>query len=425
MRYFFILGSNAVLSSAEIIALLDGRYFTITATYKHALIVDAVEGQKLNVEQMMSRLGGTVKIGEIIEEDLDIIPDVIINKCSEYLLGREDVGGKLVFGYSVYSLNAESPARHAATVFGKVKRVGMIVKKRLNEAGRNARWVTNKQGSDLSSVIVAKNDLIEYGAEFVVLAKGDKFHLGVTKIVQPFEEFSQSDYGRPERDTVQGMLPPKLARIMVNLIHVSRELKDLKLLDPFCGSGTILSESLKVGFTHIIGSDKNKVAVESTQKNLDWMSDHWLEAHPEFTFDLRVSDAREIGNLLPAASVDAIVTEPYLGPPMKGRESRGQMQKQLHELSRLYRESLTNWRKCLKPGSPVVIALPVYIYGLEKHGISLKEILPKGYSPDPLMPSMMLSRLGTKETKNRGLLYGRLKQHVWREIIRLRYEPEG
>ena len=35
--------------------------------------------------------------------------------------------------------------------------------------------------------------------------------------MQDFEQWGARDYGRPSRDAVRGMLPPKLARMMVNL----------------------------------------------------------------------------------------------------------------------------------------------------------------------------------------------------------------
>jgi len=222
---------------------------------------------------------------------------------------------------------------------------------------------------------------------------------------------------------VQGMLPPKLARIMINLIHVSRETTDVRLLDPFCGSGTVLSEALRMGFVDLVGSDKNPEAVAATQKNLVWIAERWPEAMPVGAVqEVIVSEAREIGTKLGAKSIDAIVAELYLGAPKRGSEKRGDLQRELGDLQKMYREALANWRHCLKPGSPLVLAFPVYIYGPEKHGINVKEFEALGLRAEALLPSPMLARLGVRETKNRGLMYGRNDQRVWREIVRLRYE---
>ena len=69
-RHFFILGSNPVLSIAEIIALLPGREFTMTEMYKQAAVVDAIAGSALDAKAMMERLGGTIKIGSIFGKEV-------------------------------------------------------------------------------------------------------------------------------------------------------------------------------------------------------------------------------------------------------------------------------------------------------------------------------------------------------------------
>lgn len=421
MRHFFILGTNPVLSTAEIIALLDGRDFTVTEMHKQALIVDAANGATLDAKGLMSRLGGTIKIGTIVEEDLAISAEVLTEKMLAGLSHRVADIGNATFGMSVYSIDGDNPANKAAAVAGKFKRVGMEVKRRLKEAGCAARFVMPQVGTALTSVAVGKNKMLEDGAEFVALVKGDRLLLGKTDVIQPFEEFSTVDYGRPERDTVQGMLPPKLARIMINLIHVSREVKGVTLMDPFCGSGTVLTEALQMGFRELFGSDKNPDAVTGTQKNVEWLQSKGLAPNDGSSHvAIFASDAREVSAKVGPASIDAIVSEPYLGPPRTGREKRGEIQKTLSDLSNLYFDCLSDWRKILKPGAPVVLALPVYIMGIEKHGINVNEFADLGFRTEPLLPNLILSRLGVRETKNHGLLYGRNDQHVWREIVRLR-----
>ncbi len=421
MRYFFILGTNPVLSTAEIIALLDGRHFTVTEMYKQALIVDAAPGFTLDAQGLMGRLGGTVKIGAILAEGLAVDAEVLETRMLEGLAPRVADIGSATFGLSIYSLESDKPSTKAATAAQRFRDVGMRVKRRLKDAGCAARWVKPQVGTALTSASVGNNRLLMDGAEFVALVKGDAMMFGRTEVIQPYEDFSAVDYGRPERDTVQGMLPPKLARIMINLIHVSREVTDIGLMDPFCGSGTILTEALRIGFSRLYGSDKNPAAVEATRKNLAWIEE---SGHGKGAGDVALfaADARNIRQHLGGAAIDAIVTEPYLGPPLKGTERRGELQKTLDELTKLYYEALSSWRAVLKPGAPVVMAMPVFIHGMEKHGISVGQFETLGYRTESLLPSLILSRLGTRETKNKGLLYGRNDQHVWREIVRFRLE---
>lgn len=409
-----------MLSTAEIIALLPGQKFTVTEMYKHALIVDAAPESELDHAGLMSRLGGTVKIGHIIAENMPVESGAFRDLVLEHLSGRVTDIGNATFGYSIYSLEAKKPASKAAVTALKFRGVGMEVKRKLKTAGCAARWVRPKMGAAITSVSVAKNKLLVDGAEFVVLAKEDGMFVGKTDVVQPFEEFSETDYGRPERDPLQGMLPPKLARIMINLIHVSKAVMEISLYDPFCGSGTILTEALRLGFDKLYGSDLNPKAVENTKKNMRWICKRSPSSCRTDHSQMFVSDSRKVGDHLGPDEIDAIVTEPYLGPPMKGTERPEELQKNLRELTRLYKESLRAWKPVMKDGSPVVMALPVYIKGLKKYGINAKEFEGLGFRTESLLPSFILSRIGVRETANKGLLYGRNDQHVWREIVRLR-----
>ena len=84
--------------------------------------------------------------------------------------------------------------------------------------------------------------------------------------VQDVNWWSKKDYGRKKVDRKSGMLPPKVARIMVNL---SQTPKDGVIYDPFCGSGTILVEALDSGFA-AIGSDISEKAVNDSVTNTNW-----------------------------------------------------------------------------------------------------------------------------------------------------------
>lgn len=424
MRYFFILGTNPVLSTAEIIALLPGRDFTLTEIYKHAVIVDAAPGKELDVTGLMKRLGGTVKVGTVIEEGVPRDLAVMTERVLQGLSHRVAEIGNATFGYSIYSLESKQPRSKQHALALKFKTLGMEVKKRLKLAGCAARYVRPTTGTELTSVQVAKNRLIQDGAEFIILAKEDSLLLGKTTMVQQFEEFSKADYGRPERDAVQGMLPPKLARIMVNLTHVSKETMDVVLYDPFCGSGTVLTEALRMGFGTLIGSDLNPEAVESTKKNIAWIHAQGMASNMSTTTKVFASDSTKVDEQLSPDSVDAIVTEPFLGPPLKGREKPEILQKSLEGLTALYIRSLRSWRTVLRDGAPVIMALPLYISGMNRFGIDARPFEELGYRLEPLLPSVILSRIGVHETGNHGLLYGRNDQYVWREIVRLRLDKK-
>ncbi len=416
MRYFFIFGQSPGISAVEVMGVIEGSTMTVTELFKDAMILESKEGLDADTKKLMSRLGGTVKIGRLIKEDLPIEDGPLIETL--VALGRErGKTGKVTFGLSTYALSGEKPAQVAAKVAMKFKRIGMEAKRLLKEEGISCRWVQPQQGYELSSVAVQKNGMTEeQGFECVILVKDGTMRIGITEAVQPFQRFSDIDYGRPARDMVQGMLPPKLARIMLN-IGIVRPAH--RILDPFCGSGTVLTEAMQLGVRKLVGSDLNPAAVESTKKNIAWMHDQGYGAKPE-EVNVFESDARKVSEHLEKHSIDAIITEPYLGPPRTGKETRSEVQKRLHELTNLYLAALQDWKHVVKPGGPIIVALPVYIMGLEKHGIMASDFSGAGYETEPLFPDRFLQRMGVKPTKNKGLLYGRNDQHVWREIVRMR-----
>jgi len=92
-------------------------------------------------------------------------------------------------------------------------------------------------------------------------------------------------------------LHPKLARCMVNL---SRAHSGSNLLDPFCGTGSILIEGGTVG-CRVVGSDVQSSMVEGSLKNL-----RRFNIEP---FGLVVSDALQI----PFEIVDCVATDPPYG----------------------------------------------------------------------------------------------------------------
>ncbi|MEA3249577.1 MAG: 50S ribosomal protein L11 methyltransferase [Patescibacteria group bacterium] len=413
MRYFFILGSNPSLSAAEILASAHHDPFAVVEIHKQAMVFEGRED--VDTREFISRLGGTVKIGKLQEGEFAIDEKTVIRLMSEVLMGRSSEG-KVNFGFSVYALEGDKPSRKAAAVAGKLKRAGMEVKRILKEAGIASRWVRPKTGSAITSVAVDKNGLTKDGIEFIILVKGDRMLFGITDAVQLFEEYSEVDYGRPSRDTLQGMLPPKLARMMLNIANIQ---PGEKVWDPFCGSGTVVTEALRLGVMNVSGSDVNPKAVNGTKENVAWLKERKLSPQAA-RVNIFQADARETPAEIGPGSLDAIVTEPYLGPPRTGREPKKELEKRIRELTKLYRDALVAMKPSLKPNGAIVMALPLYIVGLERLGIDVIDLTDTGFRTDHIIPPMLAKRMGIQETKNRGLPYGRNDQKVWREIVRFR-----
>src|SRR3989338_7924655 len=63
----------------------------------------------------------------------------------------------------------------------------------------------------------------------------------------------------------------RLAKILINL---SQAKEDGKLLDPFCGSGTVLQEALLMGID-AIGMDSDSITIHHARKNLTWLQNNY------------------------------------------------------------------------------------------------------------------------------------------------------
>ena len=131
----------------------------------------------------------------------------------------------------------------------------------LEEGGHHARYITSREGKALSSVVVDK----EHAQELVVIRLKEHFVVGKTVAVQPYDAWSTRDYGRPHADAKSGMLPPKVARMLVNIAmgetFASRGERQKTILDPFCGMGTILAEGYMSG-CRVIGCDTSESVVQ-------------------------------------------------------------------------------------------------------------------------------------------------------------------
>jgi len=395
MLYFFILGNHPALSLAEIFAFFGEKVKLRSFSGNFAVFEFAAEP---NLPEDFESLGGSIKFGKIIKESVkNIEEDILFELC------RQTKENKVFFGISVYG-----------KIKLRVKNLGMAVKKRIGENGRSARFVVSKEDT-LSSVVVKTNKLLSgRGAEFVALGDGKTNFLGKTLAVQEFEEYEKRDYGRPSRDMLRGMLPPKLAKIMINL---SGAPKDGVILDPFCGTGTILSEAIILGYKNIIGADNDAEAIKSAEENLNWLKNNF--ELPTNNCQVFICDAREISKKVGEKSIDAIIAEPYLGPPMRGNElpekinpptfsrgieSRGNdsasvyfpsssrqerevfgkgggVNQLINLLKNLYLESFEEFRKVLKPGGKVVFILPIYKIPLAPQEAGLIPPLRKGGNP--------------------------------------------
>lgn len=370
MIYLFNLGREPALSFAEIKIVLNSDVSYEFYGEEKKLLVDTEK--ELNCEKLIFQLGGTTKISKEAASG-----ENPVQLASDFLISQNKTG-KIDFSFSG----------------GQDKKIPEKIKKALRESGRSARYVEEKNSATLTY-----NGLIQKKSSLTWF----KNRLFSAEAVQDFENFSKRDYGRPAADAKSGLLPPKVARILVNLTGKD---KASTLLDPFCGSGTILAEALSLGWTDVRGSDISNRAVEDTKKNLVWLKNSYPEISGSFS--VQAADAKNLDKISQNSTCDVIVSEPFMGPPLTGRETDAQIFATAKNLSELFSSCFESFSKIISRNGVVIFIFPVFYLanGSPINTFETANILKNGFS--------LSQPWGEKP-----LLYQRPNQKLGRFVYRL------
>lgn len=419
MIYALILGRVFTLSLAEIISILKANNIAskILEASNEAVIIETEE--QLNFEKLQKELGGTIQIIKIIDvikkREKDSVNFALQNYFTPSKLKKDyfkDYSGKKQFGVSVFLLDKNINA------FGEPKRLGMFIKKSLQNQGLSLRAVLPEYNSlSLSSVAISKNQIIQKGASICAIASTTHVYVGKTLITQDFEDYGRRDYQRPMRDEKQGMIPPKVAQIILNLTGLP---KGKTILDPFCGIGTILQEGILLGY-RMFGSDINKTAIRNSEANLEWFRNRYKIAPGKYT--LEVSDVAKVSETFKSKKIDAIVTEGYLGPIYSELPKLNEIQANFEQIEALWKTALAEFKKMLEKGSKIVFSVPAYKKNKDDY-IKLRSfdfIADLGYTIEDLFPDAVKKIAPfIKTTERCSIIYDRKDQIVAREIAVLK-----
>ncbi len=439
MRYAFVLGRVYTLSIAELFAILEqknaalnlsGEPIKLLEASPEAIIIETVN--PLPVDKLQKRLGGIIKILEIVDivkkRQQDSINFALKHYFKPSVLKKQflkDYKGKGQFGVSIYLLDmdlARPPQRFnnkddkpSPSAFGEPKRLGMMIKNVLTEGGQSIRLVLPEFNAlALASVVVTKNLLLQKGAEICVLAGQSAIYTAKTLVVQDFEDYGRRDYQRPVRDEKQGMIPPKVAQVMLNLAHAEN---GQTVLDPFCGIGTIIQEGLLLGY-RMIGSDINKSAIRGSETNLEWFRNRYKIAPGKY--NVEVADATNLAHLMASQKVAAVVTEGTLGPVYGSYPKPADIAKNFANLTQLYTKTFAEFAKFLPGKARVVICIPAYKKTRDAYEQleSLDFITALGYNLVDIITPALAKKLKFLRLTERGTaIYDRKDQIVAREIV--------
>jgi len=223
--------------------------------------------------------------------------------------------------------------------------VGMLLDA-MREAGFEKIKLLRPKGNELLAEQVSARDALD----IVAFPLGQGYGLGPTAWVSDIASIRQKAFAKPApRSEIS--LSPRLARLLVNLSGLS---SGQVLLDPFCGSGTILAEGLSKSLV-CVGVDSSPNRVRDARKNLEWAKRNSGRG----TFRLEVGDARDLRGVLGAGTADGVVTEPLLLPRFDHSPSTKVANELMEKAGDTYADALASMVSVLKPRSRVVVVVPV------------------------------------------------------------------
>ncbi len=363
--YLAVLGRERDLSLAELESLVGSA----TPFGECALVEQGFE---------LARAGGVVKLAKVIDTQPWSGWDHL--KVDRTLLPTRST--KTIVGVSFYG---------PSNLQNGTKGWAFNLKKELKSKSSIRIIVDN---APLTAAQLKFNEIPAKGFELIIAVKADQAVLALTEAFQDIDWYSKRDYDRPKRSAKVGMLPPKLAQIMINLS------KGEKIYDPFCGTGVVLQEALLMGKS-AAGSDLEPKMIEFSTANLKWLADQIDQNLPTFTLD--VADATTV-KIPPGYS---IVSEGYLGPPLVKPPDSNELAQLKAEANALFQRALKNWSGQLRTGARVVLAVPCWKTHGQFETLSLiDQINEIGYN---------LVRF--KHADSRKLIYARPDQIVGRQLL--------
>lgn len=371
MSTICLLGRQPAIGLAELEALYGADAVTpLGATA--ALVETPID---------FARLGGSVKAAKHLTTLETTNPQKVFDYCRRALPEHLQYipEGKIKLGVSLYGFDMPVATINANT---------LTLKKVIKKAGRSVRAVPNTEAA-LSSAQTYHNGLTSpVGLELIFVRHGDSTVLGQVTHVQDIDSYTLRDRGRPKRDAFVGMLPPKLAQIIINLAYGRWHMEDgdtatsqlrtpnyelRTILDPFCGTGVILQEALLMGFD-VYGTDLSPKMIDYSRANLDWLIQKYEKGNMKYgEIRLELADATkynwDFSSLSPLPSSLSVACETYLGQPLGGQHvSAEQIAKISHECDQIIQSFLKNISRQLPPGTRLCIAIPAwFVNGKYRH----------------------------------------------------------
>ncbi len=409
MQSLLILGRQPALGLAELESLYGAAVLHTCGPEAALLDIDPSEVD-------FDRLGGAVKLCKV----LTTLDTADWNDVETYLLAsapkhaEQLPEGKMQLGISVYGLRVTTQ---------RLLSTGLNLKKAIKQTGRSVRLVPNKELALNSASVLHNNLTSPTGWELVFVRDGSRTIVAQTVAEQDIDSYTVRDRDRPKRDARVGMLPPKLAQIIINLANPTRR---GIVLDPFCGTGVLLQEALLMDFS-VYGSDIEPRMVDYSRENIDWLKSRldWLarsiDEHKSARVILEVQDATAFQN---HDVIDAVASETYLGKPFTSFPGNNVLNQTTADCNLIIKKFLSSIRTQLPRGARLCLAVPAWQVrpGQFKHLPFLGETM-SAHLGEPAtsrldsLRDLGYNRISFEHVRSVDLIYFRADQIVARELL--------
>lgn len=348
-----ILGRQPELGVAELEAMYGAQNVVMLGS----------QCARIDADVDFSRLGGSVKMAELLTEaPVDTLRAACKRASSliPKLVNTIPDGSKIKLGISTYGFSTSAFALNGEALW---------LKRSIRALKRSVRVVPS-EGTALSSAQTYHNHLTgDAGIELVFIKHGKSTYIGRVVAVQDINAYRIRDRERPKRDAFVGMLPPKLAQIIINLASANDD--TATVLDPFCGTGVILQEALLNGY-RAYGTDLSPKMIEYSTTNLQWLTKNTSVKHPKAL--LEVANATSHTWTMPSSL--CIATETYLGQPLGGqRPTPEKLLAIITDTNEIIRGFMENISPQVAPGTRLCLAIPAWFVDNDVFRLPLLEDL--------------------------------------------------
>lgn len=346
-----ILGRQPSIGIAELESVFGGINVRVLGDF--AALINT---PKINV----SHFGSILKVGEVLFEInsvdwMDISKKIIQTFEKDFT----NANGKITLGISAYGLGVNPK---------EISRTTSAIKQKMKKHGVSIRAIQNKY-PELSTAISHNNKLglSDKKIEILAVRGGKKTIIALSHGAQNITAYARRDQNRPKRDAFVGMLPPKLAQTMINLGAGNNQpqinhLLDkssktaYEILDPFCGTGTVLQEAILKGFkAH--GSDLSDKMIDFSKENINWLMQEFTPfGSPGDIFQADATNQK--WNML--KNIDTVVCETYLGQPFSSAPSPKKLLEVRENCNRIISNFLKNLSAQIPKGTQICIGIPAW-----------------------------------------------------------------